>query len=119
MTLDLDDAVPLDVVQAYYSMEYLGALETEARVSSSGEGIHVRAWFPADMSDEAVETLRRSFGDHVRRIELDETHHLKPKQMLFTKKPNGGEASPWRTEPSRVVVDLRRRSGRFSTGWSL
>jgi len=118
VTLDLDDARPLDLVRAVYGLRDAGAHEVEARVSASGEGAHVRAWFDADEVDEArVERLRLAHGDHVRRTDMDREHHIKPGQVLFTYKGDA-EAGPWRHDLDRVVDDLRRRSDRFSTGWA-
>lgn len=119
VTADLDDARPFDAVRAVYTLRDAGAHEVEARVSSSGEGFHVRAWFDAaDLDARDVRTLRRLAGDHAVRIDLDETHSRKPRQVLFTSKGDA-EAGAWRSDPWRAVDDLLRRSGRHSTGWSL
>lgn len=117
VTLDLDDATPLDVLRGVAGLRDAGAHEVESRVSASGEGVHVRAWFDADEVDEArVERLRLAHGDHVRRVDMDREHHIKPGQVLFTTKPNG-EAGPWREHVEETVNDLLRRSSRYSTGW--
>ena len=115
VTADLDDARPFDVVRAVSVFRDAGLYDIEARVSSSGEGFHVRAWGPAEMSDRAVERLRRTAGDHAARIDWDATHATKPTQILFSRKP-GGEAGPWRSDPWDAVDDLLRRSQRHDSG---
>lgn len=119
VTLDLDDADPLDLARGVYGLLDAGAEEVEARVSAGGEGFHVRAWFDADDLDEAgVETLRYLLGDHPRRTRMDRDHHIKPGQVLFTRKGDR-EASPWRSDPWRAADDLARRSERYGVeGWS-
>lgn len=110
VTIDLDDARPIDVQRAYYGLRAAGAHDVEARVSASGNGAHVRAWFDADDVDaEAVERLRLTYGDHARRTWMDRDHKSKPQQVLFTRKP-GGEAGPWRRDVGLVTDELRRRA---------
>lgn len=118
VTLDLDDAEPLDAVRAERNLTAAGAHEVAVRVSSSGEGFHVRAWFDAEEVDEAdVERLRLGNGDHVRRVDMDRRHALKPAQVLFTRKPDG-EAGAWHEDPHAAASDLRRRSDRYGLdGW--
>lgn len=111
VTLDLDDADELDVLRGVHCLRADGAESVDIRVSSGGEGFHVRAWFDG-LSDEGVERLRRMYGDHVRRIDLDATHQIKPDQMLFTRKPNGAEAGPWRNDVEQAIEDFTRRSTR-------
>lgn len=121
VTLDLDDADPIDASRAYHGLMDAGAGDVEIRVSSSGEGFHVRAWFDrGELEDDGVERLRRLFGDDERRIELDRTHNIKPDQMLFTSKPNrDASAGPWHTDPFAAGDELRKRSDRFGySGWS-
>jgi len=117
VTVDLDDADPLDVVRAWSVLESAGAVELAARVSSGGEGFHVRAFVETTAAGE--DRLRREAGDHPRRTDMDQRHALKPTNITFTSKP-GGEASPWRSDPHAAADDLRRRSDRFGpAGWSL
>jgi len=112
VTVDLDDAVPFDLYRAWFRLRDAGAYEVEARVSSSGEGFHVRAWFDAEAVDEAaVEDLRYGAGDHPRRVRMDREHHIKPGQVLFTRKGDG-EAGPWHSDPWEAADNLRRRSRR-------
>lgn len=119
VTVDLDDAVPLDAYRAVATLRDAGAGDVEVRVSSSGEGFHVRGWVDADEFDaEGVERLRLAAGDHPKRTMLDRTHRLKPPQMLFTRKP-GREAGPWHDDPAPAAAELRRRSDRYGlAGWS-
>lgn len=110
VTCDLDDANPLDIVRAVHGLRDAGAHDVEARVSASGNGAHVRAWFADDdVSAERVEQLRLAHGDHPRRTMMDRDHTAKPQQVLFTRKPSG-DAGPWRRDPWLVVDELRRRS---------
>lgn len=112
VTLDLDDATPLDVARGYYGLRSVGAADIEVRVSSSGDGYHVRAWFDGEPDPETVETLRYQYGDHAKRVRLDRTHDVKPPQMLFThKSSNDGDAGPWRSDPWEAVDDKDRRGG--------
>lgn len=115
VTVDLDDSRPFDVCRTWKYLEAAGAHEIEARVSAGGEGFHVRAWFEADDVDKvAVERLRLGAGDHPRRVRMDRKHHVKPGQVLFTRK-HDGEAGPWRESPWRAADDLLRRSERFDS----
>jgi hypothetical protein len=110
VTCDLDDADPLEVVRAMAGLEAAGAHDVEARVSASGDGAHVRAWFDAEDVDAAdVETLRLAHGDHPRRTYMDREHSHKPQQVLFTSKGDA-EAGPWRRDPWLVVDELKRRA---------
>lgn len=110
VTIDLDDADPCDLYRAVYGLRQAGAHEVEARVSASGDGAHVRAWFDDDaVTADGVETLRLAHGDHPRRTWMDRDHDAKPQQVMFTSKP-GGRAGPWRTDPHVVVDELRRRA---------
>jgi len=126
VTVDLDDARPFEVVRTWHYLAGAGCYDLQARVSASGEGFHVRGWLDAADADEAdVERLRLGGGDHVRRVDMDREHHIKPGQVLFTRKGDA-EAGPWREEPWRAVDDLFRRSDRADrddprayrvTGW--
>lgn len=110
VTCDLDDARPFDVVRAWHYLKAAGAHELEARVSSSGNGFHVRAWFDDDLVDEAaVERLRYGGGDHPRRVRMDREHHIKPGQVLFSAKWDG-EAGEWFDDPWSAVDELLRRT---------
>lgn len=119
VTVDLDEAEPLDATRAFFGLRRAGAHEVEVRVSSSGEGFHVRAWFDADdVTALDVETLRLSAGDHPRRTFMDRDHQLKPQQVLFTRKGDG-DAGPWHTDPFDAADELRARSDRFGLSrWS-
>lgn len=120
VSVDLDDADPFDLWRAWRTLEDAGGEDLEARVSSGGEGLHVRAWFDAEAVDvEDAERLRLSAGDHARRTQMDRTHVLKPSNVLFTRKGDR-EAGPWRSCPEAATGDLLRRSERFGPGrgWS-
>ena len=110
VTVDLDDCRPFDVVRAVYHLRHAGATEVESRVSASGNGAHVRAWFDDDdVTADAVESLRRSAGDHAKRTEMDRQHKAKPQQVLFTSKGDR-QAGEWRADPWLVADELIRRS---------
>lgn len=112
VTVDLDDARPLDAARAFYQLRNAGAHEIDVRVSAGGEGFHVRAWFDAaDVTALDVENLRLGAGDHPRRTFMDRDHKAKPQQVLFTRKVDA-EAGPWRSDPWRAVDDFYARSDR-------
>ena len=116
VTVDLDDCRPIDLIRSWQTLDQAGAHEIEARVSASGEGCHVRAWFNSDDLDPAgVEVLRYQAGDHPRRVRMDRDHHVKPGQILFSRKP-GGQAGPWHTDLWTAVDDLTGSSDRYGFG---
>lgn len=121
VTVDLDDAEPLDVYRAVSVLRRAGAVDVEARVSAGGEGFHVRGFVDAEAFDGGdVETLRYLAGDHPRRTYMDRTHALKPSNITFGRKDGGErEAGVWRSDAFLAADDLRRRSERFGpSGWS-
>lgn len=73
VTLDIDgkhrDFESL-ACRAYYSLRHI-ADDIEVRVSSSGTGLHIVGWFEDALDDETKDTLRRTYGDDIERIELD------------------------------------------------
>jgi len=110
VTCDIDDARRIDVLRAYYGLRSAGAHEVEVRVSASGNGVHIRAWFDdADVTAADVERLRLAHGDHVRRTDMDREHRSKPQQVLFTSKGDR-RAGPWRDEPELAIQELERRA---------
>lgn len=112
VTLDLDDATDIDALRGYFGLRDAGAVDVEIRVSSSGDGFHVRGWFDGQPVAETVEKLRLAHGDHPKRVHLDKTHDIKPAQMLFTfKESNEGEAGPWRAGPFDAIDDKRDWNG--------
>jgi len=116
VSIDLDDADQLDIIKAWRALDESGVDGIEGRVSSGGEGAHIRGWIDADA--ETVETIRYMAGDHARRTYMDRTHVLKPTNILFTHKGDQS-AGEWRADPWEVADDLRRRSERFGpAGWS-
>lgn len=117
VTVDLDDADPLDLYRAWSVLADAGVEELRARVSAGGEGFHVRGFVTA--SAAVVERLRYQAGDHPRRTHMDRTHALKPDNITFSSKGDG-EAGPWRETPWLAADDLRERSVRFGPpGWSV
>lgn len=119
VTVDLDDADPFDVRRAWNVLRRADADGLRGRVSSSGEGCHLRGFLPGDGFDAgAVERVRYLAGDHPRRTYMDRTHVLKPTNITFSRKADR-EAGPWRRTPHAVCQDLLRSSERFGpSGWS-
>jgi len=110
VTCDIDDSRRMDVLRAYYGLKAAGAHQVETRVSASGNGVHIRAWFDdADVTAADVERMRLTFGDHVRRTDMDREHRSKPQQVLFTSKGDR-RAGPWRNEPELAIQELERRA---------
>jgi hypothetical protein len=112
VTADLDDCRPIDVTRAVHRLRAAGAHEVEARVSASGNGAHVRAWFREEsITPAGVDALRRDVGDHPRRTDMDLTHDAKPQQVLFTSKGDA-RAGPWRSGSAVWLVadELKRRA---------
>lgn len=110
VTIDIDDRDPLAMARAYYGLRAAGAHDVETRVSSSGDGFHVKAWFDADEIDTDDERrLRFQYGDDVRRVDLDDGHVLKPRQILFTDKPGTDGAGAWHADPWVALDDAAAR----------
>lgn len=119
ITVDLDNARPFDVVRTWYYLDRAGCYDLEARVSSSGEGFHVRGWIEAaDADEDTIERLRLGAGDHPRRVRMDREHTIKPAQVLFSRKGDG-EASPWFADPWLAADELIARSGPGPDGFAI
>lgn len=74
VTIDIDSYCPgwrMKAVKAYYNARNAGAVELDVRVSSSGKGIHIVAWFPKLLTDERKTTLRETLGDDPNRMRMD------------------------------------------------
>jgi hypothetical protein len=93
LTIDIDSkdaSWGLQAQKAYYELKRHAA-EVDVRVSSSGEGIHLCAFFDERLTDAQKERWRRHLGDDARRIHLDTQRrsagHMT--QVLWTHKGNG------------------------------
>lgn len=73
--------------RCYYNLSRI-ADDTEVRISSGGEGIHLVGWFESALADETEAVIRSWLCDDVARIELDamrsEMGHTT--DVLWTKK---------------------------------
>lgn len=105
-TIDLDDPTDMDVLKAWHRLADHGDGEVYGRVSSSGSGVHLKVH---GCDEETVEYLRRVCGDDPKRIAFDEGTALKPKQILFSSKPDEEGAGDWTTDMERVLAEYRRR----------
>lgn len=74
ITLDFDSYIPameFKAVRAWHELKR-EADEVEARVSRSGTGIHLVAWFEERLTDDQKFALRRHLSDDAHRIRMDE-----------------------------------------------
>jgi hypothetical protein len=112
VTLDLDDPHPVEVQRAWYRLRDAGVERVQGRVSSSGDGVHLRA-FGYDGGREACDRLRRDAGDHGVRVEYDNVYGRKPRQILFDSKGDN-DAGPWvDTLPSIIDAYLQATRWRW------
>jgi len=93
VTLDIDAYIEdfeLTATRAAYQLEHL-ADKVEVRVSSSGEGVHIIAWFEEQLGKDAKRRLRRTLGDDAKRLELDKRRwrFRQTDNVLWTRKENG------------------------------
>lgn len=75
VTIDIDSYCPgwrMKAVKAYYNARNSGAVEVDVRVSSSGSGIHIVAWFPEMLTGGQKTRLRETLGDDPNRMRMDE-----------------------------------------------
>lgn len=105
-TVDLDDPSEFDIIKAWNRMAKHGDGRVYGRVSSSGTGVHLKVH---GCSEATVARLRLVCGDDTKRIQFDENSDLKPKQILFSSKPNGAVAGDWSQRMETVLADYRRR----------
>jgi len=105
-TIDLDDPRPIDILKAWHRLADHGDGHVHGRVSSSGEGVHLKVH---GCDEETVARLRRLCGDDRKRREFDAATDLKPKQILFASKPTG-TAGEWTDDLDRVLAEYRRRA---------
>lgn len=95
VTIDLDRPSRLQITSTWYNLRYSRPMSLEGRISSSGEGVHIRATYHTPLTDRQSLNIRRALGDDHQRIHYDETRpDAKPSQILFDKK-NGKTAGQW------------------------
>jgi hypothetical protein len=95
VTIDLDRPSRLQITAVWYNLRYSRPMSLEGRISSSGEGVHIRATYHKPLTDRQSLNIRRALGDDHQRIYYDETRpEAKPSQILFDTK-NGKTAGQW------------------------
>jgi len=105
-TLDLDDPTELAVIKAWNGLEQHGDGQVFGRVSSSGSGVHLKVH---GCDPDIVPELRRRYGDDAKRRDFDADTDLKPKQIMFSSKPDSEGAGEWTQDIDRVLSEYRRR----------
>lgn len=113
ISIDLDEPTVMRVVSSWHSLDKLG--EVQGRVSSSGNGVHLKC-FNHGLSEDKITVVRHRLGDDKRRIALDQNSEIKPDQIAFTDKLDletgkWGEAGPWHEDMEMLITDYRFRSG--------
>lgn len=103
-TIDLDDPTPAEVGEAWLRLTQFGDGHVFGRVSSSGEGVHLKV-HGCDPAESWV--ARIECGDDLKRIEFDADTRLKPKQIMFSSKPANGEAGEWTRDIDEVMTAYR------------
>jgi len=106
-TVDLDDPSELDIIRSWEIMSDYGDGHVHGRVSSSGRGVHLKVH---GCSNREVAYIRGVCGDDVKRQQYDAETTLKPPQILFSSKPDGGHAGEWSTDREHVLANYRRRA---------
>jgi len=92
VTTDLDDPTRFDIVQSWHRLENISE-RIEGRISSSGNGIHMRG-FGVETDDGLAERYRRICGDDPFRIYLDKKMYWRPSQVLYDEK-DGKRSGSW------------------------
>lgn len=78
-------------------------MSLQGRISSSGEGVHIKATYHNALTDRQSLNIRRALGDDNQRIHYDETRpQAKPSQILFDYK-NGKRAGEWTTDLEHLL----------------
>jgi len=93
ISLDLDSPSVFEVTRAWFYLSRRGLVQ--GRVSSSGNGIHIKC-FKHGLSEREIETIRMKLGGDTRRIEMDRNSDYKFDQIMFTSKENL-ETNRWET----------------------
>lgn len=98
-TIDLDHPGIHTLTQAWELLAGHGDGDVYGRVSSSGQGVHLKVH---GCTAEKAERLRIACRDDIRRIKFDEQTSMKPKQILFDCK-NGKQAGKWLPDLEKVI----------------
>lgn len=75
VTVDIDSYhydFELKAIRAYYNAQAAGAVDVDVRISSSGRGIHIIAWFSEILTHHQKMRLREALGDDPNRVRMDE-----------------------------------------------
>jgi len=107
VTIDLDDPAEIEILKSWNRLTNYGDGRVYGRISSSGEGIHLKVH---GEDPENVELARMIAGDDPKRLRFDRDSRLKPKQILFSSKPNGDTAGEWTTDKERLIGRYRRQA---------
>lgn len=103
VTIDLDMADPLDIYKAWFNLLDLGADSIKGRVSSGGNGVHLKAYgFGTEWPHYKI---REMIGDDPMRIEKDRQKPWRPKGVLFDSKGDN-QAGGWVDDPFSLVEEL-------------
>lgn len=105
VTVDLDFPTVLQITTVWNRMEKDCEI-VQGRVSSSGNGVHLRGTEPPT-NDSVAEQLRRIYGDDPKRIQFDIERDNRPSQVLFDSK-RGKDAGEWYYHINGVIADYKR-----------
>lgn len=116
VTVDIDSYAPqwqLTAIRAYYNARAAGAVHIDVRISSSGHGIHLIAWFPTLLSTDQKQRLRATLGDDPNRLDMDRVRDRvnHTTQVLWTQKgPNQIETHPEDVWHALETIECRQRA---------
>lgn len=104
ITLDLDDPTVFEVVRSWHRLDSFGRTEVEGRVSSSGNGVHLKVHGSRRPTDK-IDTIRRTLGDDGKRVDIDrDPSEQSPRQVLFGSKPSAGQSAGEWTDDLRQLL---------------
>lgn len=107
VTVDLDRPTVFQVVRSWHTLESFGGT-VRGRVSSSGEGVHLRA--DGCRTRGIAERERRIAGDDAKRIDLDIERDYRPSQVLFDSK-GGKKAGSWVDDMESLLTEYQQSTG--------
>lgn len=109
VTVDLDKPTRLDIVSAWYNVKSIDPDgNVQGRISSSGEGVHIRSRPVAPFPVPINETERRVCGDDPKRVDIDKENTIESNQVLWDTK-YGKEAGEWTTDVNHLVKEYQKR----------
>lgn len=102
ITVDLDNPTRFEVVKSWEEVKAFSDGFAEGRISSSGEGVHIRdrQVLPAEVPIN--ERARRVCGDDPTRIEGDKQNRMDRNQVLYSKKGDS-EAGEWTDSLEQLI----------------